>query len=114
MIPATFLKLLERHPAPPVERCPAADPISTTALQVTEASVLKVIRSFPVGPAGGPDGIRPQHILDMVACKESGSDLLTAITAFINGLLDGKYNPEVLPVFFGGRLIALEKKSVGV
>ena len=111
---ATFLKLMERHPAPPVERCPAADPISTTALQVTEASVRKVILLFPAGSAGGPDGIRPQHILDRVSCQESGSDLLTAITAFINGLLDGKCNPDVFQVLFGGRLIPLEKKSHGV
>jgi hypothetical protein len=111
---ATFLKLMERHPAPPVERCPAADPISTTALQVTEALVLKAIRSFPAGSSGGPDGIRPPHILDLVSSQESGSDLLTAITAFINGLLDGKCNPDVLPVLFSGRLAALEKKSGGV
>ena len=111
---ATFLKLLERHPAPPAGRCLAKDPISTTPLQVTEARVLQAIRSFPAGSSGGPDGIRPQHILDLVSCQESGSGLLTAITAFINSLLDGKCNPEVLPVLFGGRLIALEKKSGGI
>jgi hypothetical protein len=111
---ATFLKLLERHPAPSVGRCPAEDPLSTSALQVSEAMVLQAIRSFPAGSSGGPDGIRPQHILDLVSCQESGSGLLTAITAFVNGLLDGKCNPEVLPVFFGGRLIALEKKSGGI
>jgi len=111
---ATYVKLLARHPAPPADRLPAPDPAGTTALQVTEEQVMSAIRTFPAGSAGGPDGIRPQHILDLVNCRESGPALLAAITSFVNLLLEGKCNPTVTPILFGGQLIALEKKTGGI
>jgi len=72
------------------------------------------IRSFPAGSSGGPDGVRPQHILDLVNCRESGPALLTSLTAFVNVLLEGRCSPEVSPILFGGLLMALEKKSGGI
>ena len=27
---------------------------------------MQVIRTFPCGFAGGPDGLRPQHLIDMI------------------------------------------------
>ena len=111
---ATFAKLQERHPAAPVDRSPAPDPNNMTAIQMTEAEVAKIIRSFPAGSSGGPDGIRPQHILDLINCRECGTALLTSITGFVNTLLDGKCHQDVAPVLFGGNLIALEKKSGGI
>ena len=76
--------------------------------------MLKDIRSFPAGSSGGPDGIRPQHLADLVSCRESGAELLSAITAFTNSLLEGKCHSAVAPILFGGNLIALEKKSGGI
>jgi len=111
---ATYTKLLERHPAPPRDRKPAPPPDDVTAVQVSEAEVLLAIRTFPAGSLGGPDGIRPQHILDLVACQESGPALLTAITALVNSLLTGICNSAVAPILFGGQLMALEKKSGGI
>ena len=78
-----------------------------TAVQTTEAVVMNVIRTFPAGSSGGPDGIRPQHVLDLVSCRESGPALLAAITGFVNGLLDGRCSPVVAPILFGGQLVAL-------
>ena len=111
---ATYIKLLERHPAPPNNRTPAEDTDNATAIQVSETEVMHAIRTFPAGSSGGPDGIRPQHVLDLVSCRESGSALLTAITALVNSLLAGHCNPAVTPVLFGGQLMALEKKSGGI
>jgi hypothetical protein len=108
------MKLQEKHPAASVRTNPLPDPACTPALQVSEADVLKAIRSFPSGSSGGPDGLRPQHVVDLVGCQESGADLLSAITAFTNMLLDGKCHRDVVPVLFGGTLIALEKKSGGI
>ena len=34
-------------------------------LSVDEAEVRRAVLSFPPGSAGGPDGLRPQHIRDM-------------------------------------------------
>ena len=33
--------------------------------------------------AGGRDGLRPQHLRDMVLCKETGPELITDLTGFI-------------------------------
>ena len=69
---ATYAKLQERHPEPPSDRGPAPDHTNVTAIQVTEREVMMAIRTFPAGSAGGPDGIRPQHVLDLVTCRETG------------------------------------------
>jgi len=73
--------------------------------------VLRAVRSFPAGSAGGPDGVRPQHILEMVNCREVGPELHSALTGFVSCLLHGEIHPLVSPVLFGGNLIALEKKT---
>jgi len=63
---------------------------------------------------GGPDGLRPQHLRDVLLCKEAGPELITALTGFINLVLAGRCPAGVAPVFFGGRLLAFIKKSGGV
>jgi len=86
-------------------RCiPDAQP--TVAVQMTEPDILQAIRSFPAGSAGGPDGVRPQHILEMVNCRQAGPELLSALTGFVNCLLQGEIHPRMSPVLFGGNLIA--------
>jgi len=110
----TLNKLKEKHPSPPVNRIQAPGTGDTFALQVTQDDVIKAVRSFPSGSAGGPDGIRPQHIRELVTCKESASSFVPALTAFVNCLLMGDCPPEVQPILFGGNLIALNKKSGGI
>ena len=48
------------------------DNVIYKALQVDEDDILRAIRSFPAGSSGGPDGLRPQHILELVTCWEAG------------------------------------------
>jgi hypothetical protein len=67
--------------------------------------------SFPAGSSGGPDGLRPQHLKDLLGSQEAGAELLTALTAFVNVCLAGRCPNMLASVFFGGRLIALNKKS---
>ena len=112
----TLNKLKEKHPPASSSTCPIPLPgsVDTQPLQVTEQEVLKAVRSFPAGSAGGPDGFRPQHLLELVTCQESASNFLPALTAFVNLLLRGVCPPEVQPVLFGGNLIVLEKKSGGI
>ena len=81
---------------------------------MTETEVLQAVRSFLAESAGGPDGVRPQHVLEMVNCVEAGPELVSALTAFTNCLLHGEVHPDVSLVLFGGNLIALEKKPGGV
>jgi hypothetical protein len=83
-------------------------------LVMDENVVLRTLQSFPAGSSGGPDGLRPQHLLEMVCCKEPGPNLLAFLTAFLNLVLSGSSPSQITPLFFGARLIALGKKSGGV
>jgi len=113
-IDATYIKLLERHPGPSTGRLPIPDPSGFDAIQITEEEISKAVRTFPAGSSGGPDGLRPQHLLELVGCLEAGPALLTSLTSFTNMLLEGRCSPDVAPVLFGGQLIALEKKTGGI
>jgi len=45
-------------------------------------------------------------------CQESDHDFLTSSTAFVNLVLSGRCPSEVAPIFFGGRLQAMNKNLV--
>ena len=109
----TVSELRKKHPAAP-DNVLVPDPAATSELQVSEQDVLKAVRSFPPGSAGGPDGIRPQHILELCTSHECAAAFLTPLTSFMNLLLRGQCPPEVQPILFGGRLLALAKKDGGI
>ena len=55
-----------------------------------ECEVRKAVCHFQLaGSAGGPDGLRPQHIRDLLMCREAGPEFLSALTAFVNLVLAG-------------------------
>ncbi len=110
----TYQSLCDRHPQAPVDKNPSPDPDKFSAVQFTEEDVLAAISSFPAGSAGGPDGVRPQHLRDLTSNKETGPALVKSLTAFINHLMMGKCPSSVTPIFFGGRLLALQKKLGGI
>ena len=77
----------------------------------------RAIRSFPNGSAGGPDGLRPQHLKDMTISSNAvdpSLELLSALAAFSTLVLEGKTPLPIRPFFFEATLIALEKKERGV
>jgi len=82
--------------------------------KIEDGNIKATIRSFPAGSSGGPDGIRPQHLRDLITNKETGLPLVTALTALVNLLMNGNCPPSVTSFLFGGRLIALQKKSGGI
>ena len=73
--------LLRNTPQHPTDRRVRSYGQSSVPLQVSEDCVFEAIRSFPAGSSGGPDGFRPQHLRDLVGCKQTPSDLLRSITA---------------------------------
>ena len=79
-----------------------------------ESEVQKAILSFPTGSAGGPDGLRQQHVRDIMLCQESGAEFLRTLTDFVNLVIAGRCPADVAPVFFSGRLLALNKKTGGI
>jgi len=70
--------------------------------------------SLPAGSSGGPDGLRSQHLKELVSCRESGPGLLTDLTAFVNTLLNGRCPKTVTPVFFGSSMLGMNKKCGGI
>jgi len=81
---------------------------------VDQNEVRKAILSFPAGSLRGPDGLRPQHLIDLLQCRESASDFRAALTGFVNMVLAGHCPNTISQLFFGGRLIALTKGSGGI
>ena len=68
------------------------------------------------GSAGGPDGLRPQHLKDMISASANsgGEALIEALSSFISLILSGQTPIAIRPYFFGASLIALEKKGGGI
>jgi len=83
--------------------------------QVTVAEILKAVRSFPNGSAGGIDGLRPQHLKDLTcaAAGEVTARLLERLTAVVNLMLGGNVPLEVCEILYGACLTALRKKDGG-
>ena len=81
---------------------------------VNEAEFHRAVLSFPAGLAGGPDGLRPQHIRDMIMCREKRAEFLSALTDFVNLVLAGRCPSDIAPVFSGECLLALNKKTGGI
>ena len=112
---ATIAALRSKHPDPHPESIFPEAP-NGSAMTVSEGDVMEAIRSFPKGSAGGPDGLRPQHLQDMVGASAGagGAMLLQSLTAFTNLVLAGDIPVETRPFFFGASLTALNKKDGGV
>ena len=71
------------------------------------------MRTFPCGSSGGPDGLTPQYVNELLTSDTDGK-LLNALTDQVNLLLAGKFDTEVNTIIFGGRLLAMTKKDGGV
>ena len=111
---ATYEVLLERHPPPHPDAF--IPPIEEAGQHhsVTVEEVLQAIRSFPKASAGGPDGLRPQHLKDMMSDNGSRQVLLPTLASFVQLVLEGRTQTSIRRIFFGTNLTALLKKQGGV
>src|SRR6218665_37795 len=104
--PGTFAAMQEEHPSDKWTSklmdlpCVAL----TVPYQASEKEVAEAVRSFPAGSAGGPDGLRPQHLLDLLNNQESSATFLASRTDFINVLLRGECLKLMREIMFGGTL----------
>ena len=115
MSEATFQALLERHPSPhPDSEISPIDEEVSTIVTVSEEEVSRGISSFRKGSAGGPDGLRPQHLKDMVSVASSSQVFLPALTAFVQLMLEGRTPTFIRTYFFGANLTAIRKSDGGV
>ena len=113
----TLSTLKDKHPSAHPDTCfPSVPDMSEAFAHITEKEVAMGIKSFPSGSACGPDGLRPQHLNDLTSesAERGGRELLSALTSFINHILQGNAPLSVRPILFGATLIALRKKEGGI
>lgn len=106
-----------KHPAPSRPLLfPEPPTTNSEVLVVTEKEVEKGIHSFASGSAAGIDGLRPQHLKDMISkvTGDAGRRLLTCSTDLCNLMLSGKVCKEIVEFFYGATLCALSKKDGGI
>ena len=81
---------------------------------MTSDEFLMALKSFPKGSGAGPDGLRPQHIREMIGVGgETGSNLVNAMCKLIDKILKGEVPNSITPVLFGANLTALRKNNGG-
>ena len=110
------LKVLgEKHPAAPIgSSFPSAPDNNDAHVPISSDSVKAAILSFPAGSAGGPDGLKPGHLKNLIGAAEAGNKLLESLTKLVNFILLEQIPADIRSIFFGANLFALSKKNGGI
>ena len=108
-----LLEMLSKHPQsamPPLPSAPTPQPV-----KLEESTILKVVKSFPNGSAGGPSGLRPSHLREAMDCPspDCANRALFSLTGVVNLLAAGNAPSAILPHLCGAILLACKKKSGG-
>ena len=108
----TLSALKLKHPPAHPDSCFPSPPEAASLTPVSEKEVVSAIRSFPCGSAGGPDGLRPQHLKDLTSesAERGGKELVQALSSFITHILEG-CTPTLSDRYFSSSLCA--RRRVG-
>ncbi|XP_026458438.1 uncharacterized protein LOC113358943 [Papaver somniferum] len=92
--PDTLFELQQKHPPARLPHIPA-EGVAATALSVSIKDVLLALKNFPEGTSCGRDGLRAQHLLDVMsgAGASVADELLVSITGVVNLWMAGKCPP---------------------
>ena len=100
-----------KHPPAHPDTSILSPPEEPPDISVSEEDVLGAIKSFPNGSAGGPDGLRQQHIKDLIHSPKINGNALTSVLAhFVTMVLKGLTHLSIHPLFFGASLTVLTKE----
>ncbi|GJZ69890.1 putative reverse transcriptase domain-containing protein [Tanacetum coccineum] len=113
--PDTLHELEAKHPyAPPLYL--SSSSLGVDALSVHKDLVLNRIRSFPKGTSCGRDGLRAQHLMDILggAASAVADDLLGSITGVVNLFLSGKCPSQLGEYIASAPLTPLVKPGGGI
>ena len=79
-------------------------------------ALIRGIKSFDVTSGGGPTGLRPQHLREIVGQGEATGlcDLLDGVEALLICCTSGTLAPPAVRVLFAARLFPLKKKNGGL
>ena len=91
-------------------------PAENIAVTADYKKIIRSLRSFSGGCCGGIDGLRPAHLLDLVAVStaEAGLHLRRSITNLKNKILRGDASDYAMKLLFPSNLTALRKKDGGI
>ena len=114
----TTNKLKDKHPKASPDSQAHQDPLDEdSCFRTDKESLSKALHSFKKGSGGGPDGLLPQHLLDMCgdALGEPASKLLDTLVTFMNLIVyPGRVPSKIRDTFYGANLIALKKEDDGL
>ena len=81
----------------------------------TEELTSMVLDDFNAGVAPGPDGLRAEHIRQLIEQKncDRRSHFTKSLALYLNSVLVGKLSPIESAIFASARLIALQKDDKG-
>ena len=113
---ATLEALKKIHPPPHQDTSFPPLGEESSSISVSEEEIIGAIRSIPNGSAGGPDGLNPQYMKDMIqpTTIDCGAALTSALARFVSLVLEGKTPLAIRPFFFRASLTVLTKKEGGV
>ena len=98
----TFEQLKAKHPAAPDGMSiPPAPEGGEGHVPISAVAVKKAILSFPAGSAGGPDGLRSDHLKNLIGVPGAGNRLLESTTKLVNFVLREKIPEVIRPIFLG-------------
>ena len=112
--PEVLEEMLTKHPQAPTPTIPT-DLVPPPA-DITDADVLRALKSFPSGSAPGPSSCRANHLKEAVLCPspDRAGHALRALCEVVKLLCAGEANPEVAPYLCGATFLAIQKKGGGL
>jgi hypothetical protein len=105
------LQHFAQHPVRAASDTVPPSPSIDGCLCLREADIVAAVP----GSAGGPDGLRPQHLKNIISASagDTGHRLQMRMIEFGNLCLTGRVPAIIQPVFCGASLCALNKKDGG-
>ena len=108
--------LMPRHPSVPKDSVTPITPVENIALTADAKKIIQSLRSFSGVCCGGIDGLRPAHLLELVAVSTEDADLhlRRSIANLTNKVMRGDVSDYAVTFLFLSNLTALRKKDGGI
>ena len=105
-----------KHPSEPEDSVTPIIPADNIAVTADDKKIIRFLRSLSSGCCGGIDGLRPAHLLDLVAVStaEAGLNLRRSITNLTNKILREVVSDYAVKLLFSSNFTALKKKDGGI
>lgn len=108
----TYVKMLAKHPTPN-SHVNFDDTKIPIIVPTCESEIKKSIMTFPSGSGGGMDGLKPQHLKDMIRSDnvEHSNQLIESLCRFADICLKGNIPSFIVTVLYGASLFGFNKEG---